>query len=118
MDAESQTVYFTNDNHTFDSTRVEIDESGPRPKYKFKKVKGTLDSTKISYTILPAKQAFDDFGNQVLPAAKVSQLREVFQPDKRGFKLPLEKADFYKKYVSLVGKDAPTDPPAEEILMG
>lgn len=92
-----------------------VDESGQRPRYRFKKDMGALASTRIPMPILQIHQAFDDFGAWVIPAGKVSQSRESFQPHNRGFKLPLDQTDFYKKYVSLAERDFS---PPQEIRMG
>jgi len=106
VDAQAWTVFFLEDSYTCDLSNVELDESGQRPGYRFKKNVGTLASTTIPMAILPVCQAFDDFRAWVLPTGKVFQSREAFQPHNRGFKLSLDQADFYKKYVSLVGKDS------------
>jgi len=64
----------------YDSSKSQVNKSGLRPRYRFRKFERSLEPTKISSAILPVCQAFKDFGRWAHSHSKVVQARQVFHP--------------------------------------
>lgn len=87
----------------YDSTMVELDNSCPRPRYRFKKTCRKVESSKVLTAILPPRPAFEVFAKVVLHKNEhVKQLKEQFQPYNRGFVVDPRKQDFTQKFASFV----------------
>lgn len=98
-------TFFSTELCAYDSFDIQADESGLRPRFRFRKASRLVESTKIS-AIFPARQGFEDFGKWTKLHSKVPQSHQVSRPHNRGFLVFLKKDEFCGHYVSLIGKDA------------
>jgi len=89
LKGQSVTFVETNGDYTtFDSSKVQVEMGEWRPRYRFRKVLGTLAPTRIQSAILSAREAYDDFCKWAHKHSKVSLARQAFQPHNRAFSLP------------------------------
>jgi len=106
IDTRRNTVIFVKENGnrlTYDSFQIQTDNFQWRPRYRFRVLDGALAHSKVKTSILPAREAFDDFGRWAHKNSTLVPAQVVFQPHNRAFSLLLEKDEFCGHFISLVG---------------